>query len=545
MRVETSAPETSGTSRLWRGARAERGWWADERRWSLGVFAVALVVFLFVSLRLIGLIGITGDEPWYLLQAYTLTHFHTVDLARAIHDPHIYGQFLGNAPDDHIRDFRGNGVEVMAYLPGYAALIGPLYALGGRGLIVFAQALAAAATATLLFGEAWRLFRSRAVALFAVAAYLTCLPTLVYAGQIFPSTLATLVSFAAYLLIARVLPQAQGQRLIAAALGLGLLLGILPWLHVKYAPLALVAAGAALALLWLRLRAGRDLPALPILARWPRLAAASQVWLPATPPMDSDRRVLRLSALAVGGLTLLNLALVVLYSRVYFGTWYPQYRSGATGSWVAPDFGHMLGLYGQMFFDPQSGLIPWAPLLALAVFGLALLLRRRPREGALMLLWLAGLLSAFLSAAFAPEVKQAFAMPARFTVESQPFLALAVAGVFAVGWPAPRYSLQRRSLQRRSLVPSPFAAAATSSAPPLAVPLGSVRALTPVASRFSRLPWASGLAVVCLLLLGADLWLAWVGQLRPALLYPSLNGLQIVVAYPHLAPTWWFGLFGG
>ncbi len=214
----------------------------------LGIFFCSLVLLCAASTYLITQLGITGDEPWYLLLGYSLVHFHTVDMAQVVHDPGIYRHFVGSLEEGVGRawDFRGNGVLVQVYLPGYAAIVGALYALGGRWLIVCVQSLASALIATLVFHETYRLWQSRAAALFATVVYVTSLPALMYASQIFPTMLASLAAFVAFIAVVRVLPTAVGWRSIVAGGGIGVLAAVLPWLHVKYAPLALVIVAAAL-----------------------------------------------------------------------------------------------------------------------------------------------------------------------------------------------------------------------------------------------------------------------------------------------------------
>lgn len=472
---------------------------APRSFWSIGVFCGALAVLLVASIHLIIRLPPTGDEPWYLLQGYSLVHFHAVDLAWVQNDLKVYHHFLGYVPADHIGDYRGNGVELVPYLPGYAAVVGPLYALGGRLLIVAAQSLAGALTATLLFQEAYRLWRSRAVALFATLAYLTSLPTLLYAGQIFPSALAALAAVASFVLVTRALPVAHGRGLVATGASIGALAMALPWLHIKYAPLALVVIAAALLQLALISRTRSAV----------HVAASFDGQHDETANVR-QRRSAWLAALLVGGLPLVSFALVVAYSYHYFGTWYPQYRAQASGAFMSPDLGHMLLIFRQMFFDAQSGLVPWVPLTLLTPVGLVLLMRRHRREACFALLWMLGLLSAFLSAAFAPHVNQAGALPARFTVESLPFCALCVAALFAPGWPALRTGARKVILA------------------------GSLRHLA---------TWRAAAACCCLVLLAADIWLAVMAQFGLPLLYPSNVGVRLVAAFPHLLPGWWFNLF--
>jgi len=175
----------------------------------------------------------------------------------------------------------------------------------------------------------------------------------------------------------------------------------------------------------------------------------------------------------------------------------------------------MLQLYQEIFFQGQSGLIPWVPLMLLVPAGLLVLACHHRRAAALMLLWILGLLSAFLSSAVAVHVNQAYALPARFVVECQPFFALAVASVFAVGWPRVRSRLSAGQAY-----------------------------LTSGETALRLLTWQTALTLLCLVLLGTDAWFTLIAQFDLSSLYPSSEGLRLLAVYPHLLPGWWFAQFG-
>jgi hypothetical protein len=481
--------EFAATGRNWLPARLAGS------QWNLAIFCCAALLFLSVGIHLMTQLGITGDEPAYLLQGYVIIHFHMLNMANAVHDPKIYQQFYTSSPIDRVYDFRGNGVELIAYLPGYSLVVGLLYLIGGRLLVIVVQSLAGALTALLVFQQGQLIWRSRAVGLFAALAYGTSLPALLFAAQIFPSMLATLAAMVAFVLVTSVLPRIAGHRLILVATSISLLAALLPWLHVRYAPLAIVVTGAALLQLALPPPAARQPRGLRTPRRWNWLAAA-----------------------ILCGLPLLSFALVGLYSLHFFGTWYPQYRVEPSTSYVAPNLGHMLQIYQENFFNGGSGLIPWVPLLMLVPVGLAVLAHYHGRTALMVLLWILGLQSAFLSSAVAVHVNQAFALPARFTVECLPYFALCVAGVFALGWP-----------RLRTLVKDANGGFA-------------VHYSRELMSRL--LTWQTALVLVCLFLLLVDAWFTLVAQFDLSALYPSREGIRLLLAYPHLLPGWWFKLFG-
>ncbi|HEV2237443.1 MAG TPA: hypothetical protein VGR57_12345, partial [Ktedonobacterales bacterium] len=298
-----------------------------SRALPLAALLCGFLLFSALGLRLTARVNLTGDEPWYAAQAYALWHYHTPALFTPQVPRTVYEPLLRGTRDDHTRDYLGNGERVLVNLPGYAAIISPFFALGGRGLVVLLQALAAAGTGALLIGEAWRVFQSRLVAAFAWAAYALILPVQVYVGQLFPSTLAAFALFGGFVLARRIAAAERG-RALPLAVALGALAALLPWLHAKYTL-------PALALALLGIVAARP--------RWPAHAPA-------------DRRALWTGA-ASGGLLLLSLALVALYSHRYFGTWTPP-NARAQPDLAHPQPGAVITLFGDMFFGQQSGLLP-------------------------------------------------------------------------------------------------------------------------------------------------------------------------------------------
>jgi hypothetical protein len=457
------------------------------------VYAVAFCVILQASLQVMSRISLTGDEPWYILQALSLLRYHSVDVTPLLHNHAVYDPLVRHW-DDHTRDYAGNGEHVLPNLPGYAAIIAPWYQLGGHAGIVVFQVAVSALTATLIFDEARRMFASPVAALFALLAYLLALPALLYAEQAFPSTVASGVAFLAFVLAARTIPSARGWHVWLLACVTGLLVAALPWIHFKYALAAMALVGvAALALH-------------PPLRHWRAL--------------DGNARRAWAILIIIAGSLSISLLLISLYSSRYFGVWTPQYSSVPN---TAPDFAHpnlqRLGiLFWDVFFDPQSGLLPWVPLYFLVPLGLALLWRRQRRCALMLLFMLVGFLSAFLPALVTNQIVQGYALPSRFSVECAPYLTLAVAAVFAATKPR-RWLLALRSLRNRA-----------------------ARAASP------RMPWArvatqASIGLLCIALLATAGWFTIMGVRDPELLYHSLAGPRLVEKYPQLLPAWWFGLF--
>ncbi len=509
----------------------------------LVVYGVAFAFYLAAGLILIAQLGITGDEPWYLMLGYSLVHNHTANLAAIVHNPALYHTFTSHA-DDHTGDYLGAGERVLPNLPGYALILGIATALAGRAGIVIVQAAATALTATLLFTEGQRLFASRAAGVFAAAAFALALPATVYVAQMFPSALASSAAFAGFVLATRALPAARGRRLLLAALGrrllpaalgVGALCALLPWLHFKYALVALALLGLAL----LRLGFVR------VSRRGIRFSA--------------DMEARRAAAIIVGGAAL-SFLLIALYCHHYFGAWTPQYSTAAGSGmdFAHPNLPRAVALYTDMFASNQSGLLPWVPLDFLVIPGVALLWRRSPAQARAVLALIGAQLVGFLPVLFTTAIYQGYALPSRFTVECAPFFALCVAAVFAAGFPALRADCASLlALARQLVASSPHTSkdapgvgarlvspvrmtADSSKAHPRRSGAESLASLRATRIRQHAIALACALALILILAGG---WPLAVALSSPGLLYASTAGNRLAEKDAALVPTWWFAAF--
>src|SRR5258708_7546790 len=256
-RTSESSVQTGAVGFAWITAALRRGIVLH-----LSIFLAAFLFILIVNLEVISLIPLLGDEPWYVLLTYSLLHNHTPNVAAIVNNQALYSTLVQHF-DDHTKDYLGNGERLLPNLPGYSLIIAPFYALGGRTAIVWFQSALAALTTVLLFVEGTRLFGSRLAGAFAALAYALALPALLYAGQLFPSTIAACFGFLSYLLAVRVVPSSAGRHLVWASIGLGLFLFALPWLHIKYAFAALALGAIAAWKLLPRIHALRRLRNVP------------------------------------------------------------------------------------------------------------------------------------------------------------------------------------------------------------------------------------------------------------------------------------------
>lgn len=368
---------------------------------------------------------VTADEPQYLLTAISLWEDGSLDISdelraerwRDFHDARLPRQ-TEPFPD---------GRELSPHDPLLPVLLAVPVAVGGAsGAKVFLAALGGV-LAALMVWTAVRRFGSPVVGATAVVAAFGLSPPLAaYATQVYPELVAALA--VAVVVAAVTGPLRAGGQAVALA-------GVvaLPWLGVKYAP---VAVALALVLAWRLLVTGRE-PGGP-----PREEASS--------PRDASvAATVRWHARAVGrevgaawrrlvvpGLVLAaaGVAFLALH-QAWYGGW-TAYAAGdhfvggeltVVGNRADPA-GRSRRLVG-LLLDRDFGLAAWGPVALAAVPAVVALVRRRPHGwGALLLPFAAG----WLNATFVALTMHGWWWPGRQVVVVVPCLVLAVA------WWAPR-----------------------------------------------------------------------------------------------------------
>jgi hypothetical protein len=348
----------AGGGRLWRAPRAP------------ALFVAALAAYLALGAFLPGAAGPQGDEPHYLLMAHSLWTDGDLDLADD-YGGQEYRAFYADTLEPHLsRNRRGGAYS--NHMPGLGLLLLPGYALAGFDGARAVLAALVALSGVIVHRVARDVLRAPGPALGAWAAYALTPPVAFYAVSAYPET-ATLLPVALFLLAAR------GDLTIGRAVAAGLAAGALPWLHTKFAPLAL--AGLALTL------------ARP--ARWRARAAG-------------------LAAFAV------PLAALALFLRRHYGHVALTAASGPAALFVDQVPFGLMGL----FLDRQYGLFLASPVWLLSLPGLALLARWRTGDA----------LRAALLAAVPVAVAAPFdawwggaCPPARYLVPALPALAVALA----------------------------------------------------------------------------------------------------------------------
>ena len=303
-------------------------------RWRAAVlWAVAFAVYAStIGMPAFGRSDYAGAEPHHLLTARSLVDDGDIDLLNQYRDGDYFPFYpYGLAPEGELTDGRLNEPHGL----GFPALIAPAYAAGGeRAVEAMLAALAALAVAL-----AYRL-ALRAVpdpwALGAAAAVGISPPLLAYSTSVYPELTAGAALAGAALLALGLAERPSRVRAVACFV----LVALLPWLGIRFAPAALVVGGYAY--LALR-RAQRGL-------------------------------------LALAGVEIVAFATAVyvgVNGRLYGGP-SPESAGGAvTGADGLVDHARRVARLVTLWVDPHFGLLRWAPVAALVLVGAFLVVRER------------------------------------------------------------------------------------------------------------------------------------------------------------------------
>lgn len=358
--------------------------------WSLrGAMVVVALVAAGAAAAGIGVRGsydaqTTGDEPHYLMTAVSLAEDGDLDV-RNQYQAQAYRPFHEIDLMPQARPLPG-GRLVEPHDPLLPAILVPGVALGGWvGAKLTLTVLAGALAALTL----WIAVRRLAVPVRPAAAVVGVLsasaPLAAYGAQVYPELPAALAVAVAVAALTGPLRRG-GLAAVAAAVV------ALPWLSVKYAPVAAALAGLAL---WMLVRRGRA----------------------------------RTAAGLAGALAVAGLAFIGAHEALYGGA--TPYAAGAhfvdgelTVVGASPDYlGRSRRLVG-LLVDRDFGLAAWQPAWLLAVPAVAALAARRPRGAGTLLLPLA---VGWAVATFVALTMQGWWFPGRQLVVVLPVAVLAIA----------------------------------------------------------------------------------------------------------------------
>jgi hypothetical protein len=288
-----------------------------------------------IGLHAFGSSDYGGEEPHYLLTAKSLVEDRSADLLDE-YQTRAYAEFYPYSLEPQGTLTKGFLNEPHGV--GFPLLIAPAYAIGGaRGVELFLAALAALAVALAyalalrVAPDPWALGATLAVALSP--------PLLAYGTAVYPASAAAVALTGATLLALGMADRPTRRH----AFGCFLLLGSLPWLGTYY-----LIAGLPIA--WYAVRA---------------------------------LRVQRRRMLAIGGIEVLGFS-VAFFAGLNNGLYGGLMPSAAALPGDAPGdasfpVDHLERAYRliALWIDRDYGLMRWAPILALAVLGLWLVLRER------------------------------------------------------------------------------------------------------------------------------------------------------------------------
>jgi hypothetical protein len=327
----------------------------------------------------------TADEPQYLMTAISLGEDLDLDVAderteqryRAFHEVDLPVQ----------EEVQPDGSAVSPHDPLLPAALAAPMRVGGWVAAKLALALLAGLLAAMLVWVAVRRFAvPLAIAVVSVSVFAASAPFVFYGTQIYPELPAALAVTVA---IAALTGRLRRRGLVV----LGLAVVALPWLSVKYAPVAGALAAIGLVVLW---RRGERRTAVGVMAG---LAAAGAVYLLAHHAL-------------YGGWT-------VYASGDHFST-----TGEASVMGVTPDYAGRANRLLGLLTDRSFGLAAWQPAFLLAIPALVALLRRRPRGWPVLALPLA---AGWLNATFVALTMHGWWWPGRQVVVVLPCVVLAIA----------------------------------------------------------------------------------------------------------------------
>jgi hypothetical protein len=247
----------------------------------LAIVPVAVTIVVAMVIADPKVLGVTGDEPHYLVMSDALVHDRSFDLrnayAREARTERIYGSPLP-APHVVIVNHRWGPYHE----PGLPMLLAIPYAVGG----VFGSRLALCLFAALVPLGSFRWLRSRTstpIAAWIALGLAVAVPTSFGASQIYPDLPAGIIATALLLWLLEARPDDAAA---AGWAGFWLVTGLLPWLNLKFLPTTAALTIAAIGVLWDRDRRRGWRPAVTtcaLVAVGPVTLAALHIWAFGTP----------------------------------------------------------------------------------------------------------------------------------------------------------------------------------------------------------------------------------------------------------------------
>jgi hypothetical protein len=331
---------------------------------------LAFVVYLGIGYRLQESVGISGDEPHYLLIAYSL--LNDGDLAvQNNYAAEDYRQYFNGKIGPHL----AHGTPYSIHGIGVPLILLPGFALLGLSGVLLTEAFLGALTVREIFKAAEELGFGRSAAGLGAVGFAFTVPAVFLCVSAYPELPAALIVAGTFRRLIGPSPP-MGWK----AFFWGLAIGVLPFLHIKYIPLAVILGLGAM---WY----------------W-------RAWIPRF----------------AGGWIIGLISLVVFFGWLH-GDPNPLASYGRQRIFLAQV---PLGFAG-LLFDQEFGLLPCSPFYLFGLVALGALLRQRPRLGSLAV---AIFLAVAVPGAAHPLWTGGTSPPARFLFPALPVLALVAAAAW-------------------------------------------------------------------------------------------------------------------
>jgi hypothetical protein len=329
-----------------------------------------------------------GDEPDYLV----ITQSLILDRDLTIENNHARADYAAYHPDPLPPSYLQRGTDGAIYsvhAPGLPVLLVPAFALAGYPGAVATLVLFAMAGAWLAWRAGWEVTRDTRASWFGVLATLGAAPFFLHGAAIFPDAPASVLALFVVWMLLRAAPLPPAAVAIA--------LGVLPWLHTRYAVLSVGLGAVVLFRLW-------------------KTAGPSRLAAFVTPAA--------LLALTWFG-----------YFLVIYGTPNP---SAPYGAYTQMALAHLRPGLPGLLVDQQFGLLASAPVLGLALVALRARVRTEAPRVWLVAVVVVGLCLAYTCVVAAYRMWWGgLSAPARFLVP----LVLPLAPLIALAW----HSLRTRA----------------------------------------------------------------------------------------------------
>jgi hypothetical protein len=366
--------------------RVESRWWIQTTIGAATIVGVVVAAWAMIAIPARATYGTltTADEPQYLLSALSLFEDGDLHIDDELADARFVPFHELDLPVQ--TEVLDNGHQVSPHDPLLPAILAVPMGLGGWAAAkATLAALGGVLAAVLVWTAHGRFAVPLGVAAATVLAFGVTAPLSAYATQVYPELPAALAVTAAIALL-------TGGRSRAALVGFGLAVTALPWLGVKYAPVAAALMAVAVATL------------------------------------VGERRI-RAAASMVVLLGLAGIAYLAAH-RLLYGGW-TVYATGDhfTGGELTvmgrdPDYVGRSHRLGGLLLDRGFGLAAWMPAYLLAVPALAALARRRPPGWWTLV---APLAAGWATAAWVALTMHGWWWPGRQVVVVAPCLVLAIA----------------------------------------------------------------------------------------------------------------------